>query len=86
VITKIKAPVSVNCLYNHKKRDFRPLAVLWEGRTHKISKLGYHHAFRDGKTLLHVFSVASETLFFKLVLDTDSLSWEVEEISDGEAN
>lgn len=86
MITKVKAPLSVICLYDHKKRHFRPSTVVWEGRVHKIVKLGYHHAFRAGKTLLHVFSAASPTVFFKLVFNTDSLSWEVEEISDGQAD
>ncbi|EKE13169.1 MAG: hypothetical protein ACD_13C00073G0002 [uncultured bacterium] len=86
MITKIKAPVSVISVYDHKKRVFRPSAVIWEGRRYKIVKLGYHHAFRTGKTFFHVFSAASETVYFKLVLNTDNLSWEVEEISDGQAD
>lgn len=86
MIQKIKAPVSVNSLYDHKKRLFRPLALLWEGKTHKISTLGYHHAFRSGKTLFHVFSVASDSLFFKLSFNTEFLSWELEEVSDEEAD
>jgi len=86
MIVKVKAPVSVISLYDHKKRHFRPSMVIWEGRLHKIVKIGYHHTFHSGKTLLHVFSAVSETVFFKLVFNTDSLSWEVEEISDGQAD
>ncbi len=86
MITKVKAPVSVISVYDRKKRDFRPSAVIWEGHRHKIVKLGYHHVFRIGRTLFHVFSVNAEAVFFKLVLNTDDLSWEVEEISDGQAD
>jgi hypothetical protein len=86
MITKVKAPVSVISVYDHKKRDSRPSAVIWEGHRHQIVKLGYHHTFHAGKTLFHVFSAASETVYFKLVLNTDNLSWEVEEISDGQAD
>ena len=86
MITKIKAPVSVISVYDHKKRAFRPSAVIWEGHRHKIVKLGYHHAFRTGKTLFHVFSATSETVYFRLALNTDNLSCEVEEISDGQAD
>jgi hypothetical protein len=42
-----------------------------------------HHTFRSGRTLFHVFSVASKSLFFRLVLNTDTLFWRLEEISDG---
>lgn len=86
MITKVKTPVSIIAVYDHKKRDFRPSVVIWEGHRYKIVKLGYHHTFRTGKTLFHVFSGVAETIFFKLVLNTDDLSWEVEEVSDGQAD
>jgi hypothetical protein len=42
-----------------------------------------HHTFKSGRILFHVFSVASKSLFFRLVLNTDTLFWRLEEISDG---
>jgi hypothetical protein len=86
MIQKISLPVSVISSYNHKARTVSPKKVLFEGVEHIIKHMGYHHTFRDGRTLYHVFSVASETLFFKLVVNTDTLFWTLEEISDGESN
>lgn len=86
MIQKILAPVSVLALFNHKKRAFEPLFVLWEGKKHKVQKIGYHHKVREGNTIFHIFSILCETLFFRLKLDTESLLWTVEEISDGEVN
>jgi hypothetical protein len=86
MIQKLKAPISVYSLYNHKKRLFSPLFILWEGRRYKVLDLGYHHTFKNGRTLFHVFSVQTSDLYFRLVCDTDNLSWEVEEISDGQAD
>jgi hypothetical protein len=63
-----------------------PTKVIFEGRDYLVTKLGFHHLYRRGRTLYHVFSVASPTLFFRLVLDTDTLHWTLEEISDGEAD
>lgn len=63
-----------------------PKKVLFEGREHLITKLGYHHVFRAGRTLFHVFSVASKTMFFRLVLNTETLSWTLEEVADEEAS
>lgn len=86
MIQKLNLPVSVITVYNHKTRIVEPKKVLFEGREHKIVKIGYHHTFRDGRTLFHVFSAASESLFFRLVLSTDTLHWTLEEVADGETN
>lgn len=84
MIEKIHAPVSVITSYNHKTRKVSPKKVEWDGKIHEIIKVGMHHTFRSGRTLMHVFSVVSSTLFFKLVLNTDTLHWTLEEIADGE--
>ena len=83
MIEKISAPVSVTLTFDHTKRKVSPSWVVWEGKRYPIEKVGLHHAFRSGRTLYHVFSVASKTLFFRLVLNTDTLGWRLEEISDG---
>ena len=59
-----------------------PKYVIWKGRNHVILKIGLHHIYHEGKTLYHIFSVLSGTVFMKLKLDTDNLSWKLEEISD----
>jgi len=86
MLQKLQTPTTVQCIYNHKTRIFAPHSLLWEGRQHKVTIFGYHHSYRQGKTMMHVFSVASPTLYFKILFNTDSLSWIVEEISDGEAD
>jgi len=86
MIEKLSAPVSVGIKYDHTKRKVIPKWVLWEGRIYPIEKVGLHHTYRAGCTLYHVFSVASKTLFFRLVLDTETLHWRLEEISDGLAD
>lgn len=86
MIQKINIPVSVVSSFNHKERTFIPRKVLFEGREHKITRLGYHHTYRQGRTLYHVFSVTSETMFFRLVFNTETLAWNLEEVADGESN
>lgn len=86
MIQKINAPLSVNLVFDHRKRLVSPKTILWDGRIYQVQKIGLHHTYRLGKTLYHVFSVETPSLFFRLVLDTDTLHWTVEEISDGEAN
>lgn len=86
MIQHINAPVSVDLFFDHYQRKVIPRKVFWDGRTYHIIKVGLHHCFRRGRTLFHVFSVASREVFSRLVLDTDTLSWRVEEVADGETN
>lgn len=84
MITKLSAPISVYSTYDHKTKIFTPLHILWDGKVYKTTKIGYHHTFYSGKTFLHVFSVLAQNMYFKLIYNTQNLSWQVEEISDGE--
>mgnify|MGYP001575728177 FL=1 len=56
--------------------------VWWRGREYEIKKLGYHHTFRRGRTLIHVYSVASDNLFFRLEMDSENLTFRVMETED----
>lgn len=59
-----------------------PKYLIWKGRSHNIIKIGLHHKYFNGKTLLHVFSVLTGTLFLKLIFNTDNLDWKLSEISE----
>ena len=58
-----------------------PRLVTWRGRDYKITKLGFHHKYFKGKTLYHIFSVTSDTLFFRLKLNSNNLLWTLEQFS-----
>jgi hypothetical protein len=85
MLQKLNVPVSVILSYNHKTKKTIPRKLLWENKEYQITRVGLHHHYRQGRTLYHVFSVESPTLFFRLVLNTDDLHWKLEEISDGES-
>lgn len=59
-----------------------PKWVKWKSRIYKIEKIGLHHTFHEGQTLYHVFSVATKTLFMRLLFNSDNLSWKLEEIQE----
>ena len=80
---KEKSPVSVNFSFDHTHNRVHPRWILWDGRLYPVVKVGLHHTCREGRTLYHVFSVTSKTLFFRLILNTENLHWTVSEISDG---
>jgi hypothetical protein len=81
---RLLAPVSVVLAFDHKRRSASPKLLIWEGRKLVITKVGMHYPNRIGRTLYHIFSVLSDDMYYKLVLNTDTLSWTLEEISDGQ--
>jgi hypothetical protein len=83
MIQRIDEPVSVSFTFDNEKRAVNPRALIWNGRLYAVKKVGLHHKFRQGRTLYHVFSVTSNGMFFRLVLNTENLHWKLEEISDG---
>lgn len=85
MIQDVKAPISVFLAYNHRKNLVCPIKLLWDGRQYTVKKTGLHYSLRKGRTLFHIFTVSTEALFFKLVLDTDSLFWTVEQIGDNQS-
>lgn len=60
-----------------------PRWVKWKNKVYKVQKIGLHHAYREGKTLYHIFSVTTDTLFMRLALDTDTLNWKLTDIENG---
>ena len=80
---KIDVPVSVGLYFNHKLRRTAPVRVDWEGREYRVSRIGMKHSYRRGRTLYHVFSVVAGPMFFRLVMNGDTLQWRLEEVSDG---
>lgn len=57
----------------------QPLELNHAGRSIKITRAGLHHKYYEGRVLHHIFSVASETAFYRLNLNTETLNWTLEE-------
>ena len=86
MIQKVNLPVSVKTVFDHRRRETRLTAVFFEGVEQAITRLGYHHTYRDGRTLHHVFSVAGLAIFFRLDFNAENLIWLLTEVSDGETD
>lgn len=79
----INEKVSVITVYDRMKGSVVPVKIRWQGKDYTIKTLGYYHKKKEGKTLLHVFSVATASMFFKLCCNSETLHWTLEEVSDG---
>ena len=79
----LQEKVSVNLVFNCKTGQILPKHLGWRGRSYTINKTGLHHTYRSGRVLIHVFSVSDGTMFFRLELNTETLHWTLNEVSDG---
>jgi hypothetical protein len=83
----INEPVSVAFWSSYEPRKIFPYSIHWHGRRYLITHVGLHHTYREGRVLIHVFSVTDGSTFFKLLLNTETLEWRLMEIeSQNEAN
>jgi hypothetical protein len=83
MLEHVNETVSVISSYNQEKNLAMPYKMRWRLRDYFIEKLAYHHKVREGRNLFHIFHVTDGNLDFRLRLDTESLSWMLEEVSDG---
>jgi hypothetical protein len=73
--------VGVLAGYSQKQKIFRPLILTWNGIDYSLGKIDFYHKTKQGVTTLHHFSLSTkdESVYFKLVLNGNNLSWTLEE-------
>ena len=71
----INEPVSVTLWSNHITHKIIPYGLYWHGRRYQIKQVGLHHMYREGRVLIHVFSVTDGINFFRLEMNAETLAW-----------
>ncbi len=79
----IHEPVSVITSFNHETRRVFPRKLRWRNREYQITKVAYHHTVRQGRLLYHIFHVTDGTIDFRLIFNTETLHWILEDIVSG---
>ena len=79
----INEKVDVISYYNRIDATVKILKLRWNGRVYVITHHDYHQKKRIGRVVFHYFHVASDTMYFRLKCDPDTLHWLLEEVSDG---
>ncbi|MBI4067675.1 hypothetical protein HY407_04785 [Candidatus Gottesmanbacteria bacterium] len=78
----IDEAVSVVTIYN-KNGQVWPWKIKWNERIYNTIKIGFHQPLRQGRKLLHIFSVLTDSqTSFRLMLDTETLHWRLSEVVD----
>ena len=82
---KINEEVSVIMVYSARKRTAVPHLISWQNNEYKVGTIGYHHKIYEGRVAYHIFELtdAKNTFWFRLRLNTASLHWLLEAVSDG---
>lgn len=76
----IDESVSVALLSNAQAHTVLPYSIQWRERSYKIQNVGLHHTVREGRVLLHMFSVTDGNTFFRLQFNTETLGWRLLEV------
>ncbi len=86
MIASINEQVAVYFVFSLDGAKRIPLFIKWKHKYLKVKSVGFHHYFKEGKKLFHVYELVTDTnVFMRLKLDTQSLIWTLEKVSDGQA-
>jgi hypothetical protein len=85
-IQNIKYPADVTATYHPRPLSVTIHSVTFRDRTYAIHEVSYAYATRKGWTRFHIFWAAGQGITFKLVLDTESLAWTIQEIHTHESD
>ena len=78
----IDESVSVDLTYDQMTKISRPTTMRWHERIYRITDIGLHHRIWEGRVRIHIFSVSDGSSYFRLLFNTETLSWRLMEVSD----
>ncbi|MCR4263394.1 MAG: hypothetical protein NUV98_01585 [Candidatus Roizmanbacteria bacterium] len=83
---RINERVKILSIYDPQTGTTTPYRMKWRNHVHDITQVTYYHSERLGRTVLHIFHLTDGNLDFKVVLNSETLSWILKEVSDGSVN
>ena len=86
MLEQLHEKIDVLAKYNRIGGTVTIYKLKWQNRPYNISKQAYVYKRRDGRNINHVFHVSNANLHFKILFNTETLTWWLEEVSDGNTN
>ncbi|HLB60754.1 MAG TPA: hypothetical protein VJL83_04075 [Patescibacteria group bacterium] len=74
--------VKVLSLYDPAFGGMLPQMIHWGGQDHRVSEITAYRRARVGNLFFHTYLVKNGSYYFKLFLDSETLSWRLQEIDD----
>lgn len=75
--------VKVLTVYDPERGRTIPHRIKWQNTVHTIRTISYYHRERRGQALFHIYHVNDGRCDFRILCDSESLSWKLEEVIDG---
>ncbi|OGK54248.1 hypothetical protein A3B56_03480 [Candidatus Roizmanbacteria bacterium RIFCSPLOWO2_01_FULL_45_11] len=75
--------VKVLTVYDPDQGRTIPHRIKWQNTVHTIRTISYYHRERRGQSIFHIYHVNDGTCDFRILCDSESLSWKLEEVIDG---
>ncbi len=73
---------SVWFVCDHKTGAVQIKKIQYDGVDYRHIQIAHRYRERMGRTLRHIYCVTSDSKYFKLAFNTESLEWTVEQIHD----
>ena len=86
MVTVVNEPVLVHLVIDALAHTVVPQRIKWRGKVYATREIGFVHAYRRGRTKVHVFSLNVGNLDMRLEIDGDSLCAILVAVSDGLAD
>ncbi len=85
---KIDQEISVVMYYSASKKMALPRIIRWQNRDYLVGEIGYVHRVKEGRKTYHIYEFCDkqESLSFRVSLDSETLHWKLEYVSDGLAD
>jgi hypothetical protein len=74
--------IKVLALFDPASGRTVPYRLKWQGKIYQLSKINYYHRKKIGSMIQHIYHATDGNLDFRLSLDSETLSWRLEEIYD----
>ena len=71
----INQPIQVQALFS--KGILKPLKFTWRQTDYLVDKVVFRHLQRNGRALLHYFSIESNQVIYELVFNNQTLGWQL---------
>ncbi len=72
---------SVDVLVAFQKHKPKPMMFKWGKKYYQIDKVNLVHTERVGREKIYFFSVSDKTHAFRLAFHTETLTWQLEEMT-----
>lgn len=86
MIEHLHEKIDVLAIFNRLGNVVAVRRLKWQNRIYEITKQVYVYKRREGRNINHVFHVSNAALHFKILFNTETLTWWLEEVSDGHTN